>query len=132
MRSIRSSDACKLCLLRWGNRQERLETPVKNYRDCLTYYGAINCLTGEMTLRSYSKANTKSTIELIKELQSQEPKAKIVLIWDGASHHRSQEFRDFHSEGKSRRKLECSLSPFCEAARCGCSARCPKGIPLRI
>ena len=59
------------------------------------YYGAVNCLTGEMTLSSYSTANTTSTIKFVKELQSQDPEAKIVLIWDGASHHRSQEFRDF-------------------------------------
>ena len=39
----------------WGDRQERLETPVKNYRDSQTYYGAMNCLTGEMILRSYSE-----------------------------------------------------------------------------
>ena len=55
----------------------------------------MNCLTGEMILRSYKSANTSSTIEFVKELQSQDPEAKIVLIWDGASHHRSQEFRDF-------------------------------------
>ena len=79
----------------WGDRQERLETPVKNYRDSQTYYGAMNCLTGEMILRSYSIANSSSTIEFVKELQSQDPEAKIALIWDGASHHRSREFRNF-------------------------------------
>ena len=84
-----------ICGSGWGDRRERLETPVKNYRDSQTYYGAIDCLTGEMTLRSYKSANTSSTIEFIKELQSQDPEAKIALIWDGASHHRSREFRDF-------------------------------------
>ena len=68
---------------------------VKNYRDSQTYYGAMNCLTGKMILSSYSTANTKSTIKFVKELQSQHREAKIVLIWDGASHHRSQEFRNF-------------------------------------
>ncbi len=84
-----------ICGYGWGNRQERLEIPVKNYRDSQTYYGAMNCLTGEMILRSYSTANTKSTIEFVKELQSQNPESKIALIWDGASHHRCREFRDF-------------------------------------
>ena len=84
-----------ICGYGWGDRQERLETEVKNYRDSQTYYGAINCLTGEMTLRSYKSANTLSTIQFVQELQSQNPEAKIVLIWDGASHHRSIEFRDF-------------------------------------
>ena len=84
-----------ICGYGWGDCQARLETPVKNYRDSQTYYGAMNCLTGEMILRSYKSANTRSTIEFVRELQSQNPKIKIVLIWDGASHHRSGEFRDF-------------------------------------
>ena len=84
-----------ICGYGWANRQERLEAEVKNYRDSQTYYGAMDCITGKMLLTSYSKANTSSTIEFIKQLQFQNPKAKIVLIWDGASHHRSQEFRDF-------------------------------------
>ena len=69
-----------ICGYGWGDRQERLETEVKNYRDSQTYYGAINCLTGEMTLRSYKSANTLSTIQFVQELQSQNPEAKIVLI----------------------------------------------------
>ena len=84
-----------ICGYGWGNRQERLETPVKNYRDSQTYYGAMDCITGKMILRSYSRANSLSTIEFVKDIQSQNPEAKIVLIWDGASHHRSQEFRNF-------------------------------------
>ena len=55
----------------------------------------MNCLTGEMILRSYSQANTLSTIKFVQELQSQHPEAKIVLIWDGASYHRWQELRNF-------------------------------------
>ena len=84
-----------ICGYGWANRQERLEAEVKNYRDSQTYYGAMGCITGKMLLTSYFLANTSSTIEFVKQLQSQNPKAKIVLIWDGASHHRSQEFRDF-------------------------------------
>ena len=48
-----------------------------------------------MVLSSYKSANTSSTIEFVRELQSQDPEAKIVLIWDGASHHRSKKFRNF-------------------------------------
>lgn len=84
-----------ICGYGWGNRQERLDVKVKNYRDSQTYYGAIDCVTQKMFLCSYKTANSSSTIEFVKYLQAQNPKAKIVLIWDGASHHRSEEFRDF-------------------------------------
>ena len=84
-----------ICGCGWGDRVERLEIQVKNYRDSQTYYGAMNCVTGEMFLRSYTTANSSSTVKFVRDLQTQNPEAKIVLIWDGASHHRSQEFRDF-------------------------------------
>ncbi|WP_287256188.1 transposase, partial [Moorena sp. SIO4E2] len=50
---------------------------------------------GEVILSRYKKANSLSTIDFIKHLQRRSEGAKIVLVWDGASYHRSQEFRDF-------------------------------------
>ena len=64
-------------------------------------------------LTSYSKANTSSTIEFVKQLQSQNPKAKIVLIWDGASHHRSQEFRDFLARTNQGKEWNVHCLRFC-------------------
>ena len=68
---------------------------VNNYRDSQTYYGAFDCLSGEIFLCSYSTANSSSTIKFVEHLQAQNPQTKIVLIWDGASYHRSEEFRNF-------------------------------------
>lgn len=84
-----------ICGYAWGNRKERVDVKVDNYRDSQTYYGALDCLSGQMFLNSYSTANTSSTIKFIQYLQTQNPEVKILLIWDGASHHRSEEFRDF-------------------------------------
>ena len=64
----------------------------------------MNCLTGEMILRSYKSANTKSTIEFIQELKSQNQESKIVVIWDGASHHRSRDFRDFLAQNNQQQE----------------------------
>lgn len=93
-------DECHLCAgdicgYGWGARQKRREVEVDNYRDSQTYYGALDCLSGQLILRPYQRANSSSTIDFVKHLQTQSQGTKIVLIWDGASYHRSQEFRDF-------------------------------------
>lgn len=62
-----------ICGYGWGDHKERLDVKVKNYRDEKTYSGAVNFLTGEMFLGPYSTANTSSTIELIRYLQTQHP-----------------------------------------------------------
>jgi transposase len=55
----------------------------------------LDCLTGEVILLPTPTANTASTIKLVKHLQAQDPNTKLALIWDGASYHRSAEFREF-------------------------------------
>ncbi|NEQ57658.1 MAG: transposase [Moorea sp. SIO4A1] len=89
--------AGEICGYGWGNRKLRREINVDNYQDYQTYYGALDCISGELLLRKYSKANSSNTIDFINYLQAQSPGKKIVIVWDGASYHRSQEFRDFLS-----------------------------------
>lgn len=87
-----------ICGYGWGDKKQRRDVEVENYRESQTYYGAVDCLSGQMFVDSQTTANTSSTIKFVKYLQAQNPGAKIVLIWDGASYHRSQEFRDFLSQ----------------------------------
>lgn len=84
-----------ICGYGWGDRKQRREVDVDNYRDSQTYYGALDCISGEVILSPHKTANSSSTIDFIKHLQAKSQDAKIVLVWDGASYHRSQEFRDF-------------------------------------
>ena len=89
------AQAGDICGYGWGDSQQRREVTVDNYRDSQTYYGALDCISGEIFLRPYQTANSSSTIEFIKHLQAQNLGVKLVLLWDEASYHRSQEFRDF-------------------------------------
>ena len=84
-----------ICGRGWGDRQRRREVEMDNYRASQTYYGAIDCISGEMFLSTSRTANSTSTIEFVQQIQAQNPGVKLVLVWDGASYHRSQEFRDF-------------------------------------
>jgi transposase len=87
-----------ICGYGWGNRTERRTVEVVNYKDSQTYYGAINCMTGELYVQSYPTANSEKTIEFVGKLMGKQEGAKMLLLWDGASYHRSEAFKDFLTE----------------------------------
>ena len=57
--------------------------------------GALDYHKTEFFVRDYSAGNSENTIDFIKYLQKQYPGKRIVLIWDGASYHKSAEFKAF-------------------------------------
>lgn len=84
----------------------RVEVPIENEKKGQAYYGAVNYVNGKVCIQAYEKGNTESTIKFIEYLRSQNPKARAVVIWDGASHHRSQMFRDYLEKVNQGRKEE--------------------------
>lgn len=86
-------DECHLlwgdvCGYVWGRTEQRIEIPISNDKQRQTYFGALNCLSGDMLLEAYPKGNSKNTVEFLKDLQQQYPGKRIVIIWDGASYHK--------------------------------------------
>jgi len=86
-------DECHLlwgdvCGYVWGRTDQRIEIPVTNDRERQTYFGALNCLSGEMLLQAYPKGNSENTVKFLDYLQQQYPGKRIVIIWDGASYHK--------------------------------------------
>ena len=92
---VASSDACKLCLLLWGKASIRIEIPIKNEKQRQSYYGAINYYTGKVIFNKYPQGNTENTIRFIKYFKQINSEAKRGTIWDGATYHYSQEFRQY-------------------------------------
>ena len=98
-----------ICGYGWGDRQDRREVEVANYRDSQTYFGALDCVSGEVILQRHETANSKTTIEFIEHLSRESKGARIILVWDGASYHRSKEFKEYLSrinQGKEW-KIHC-------------------------
>jgi transposase len=88
-----------ICGYIWGKTSERIEVPITNERERQTYYGAVNLYTQECLIQTYEKGNSESTIAFLKYLQEQYPLAtQIVMIWDGASYHRSDEIKFYLSD----------------------------------
>ena len=67
----------------WGQTNQPLEVPIVNERQRQTYYGALNYCTQEFLVKAYDKGNSGSTIEFLKEVQQQYPRATpgFVLGW---------------------------------------------------
>ena len=112
-------DECHLnrgdvCGYLWGRRNERIEIPLVNQREKQTYYGAVNYLTKQFVLREYATANSENTVAFLKDLQSLNPEARHLIIWDGASYHKYKEMKAYLEEinqGKERDEwpLTCVL-----------------------
>ena len=92
----------------WGKIGERLNVPMTNFRKRQTWYGAVNCYTGQFFLDEYAvppfdyaqgkersrrdAGNTKNTIDFVKKIIQKHPNSQHVSIWDGAPCHRLKEF----------------------------------------
>jgi transposase len=93
-------DECHLlwgdvCGYVWGQTNKRIEIPIKNIKARQTYYGALNYQTKEFTVKEYEAGNSENTIDFIKHLQTKYQGKRIAVIWDGATYHKSAEFKDF-------------------------------------
>jgi transposase len=84
-----------ICGYVWGKTDRRIEIPIKNEKQRQSYYGAINYRTGKVIIKGYPQGNTEHTIEFVKYLRQKNPAAKLVIIWDGATYHYSQEWREY-------------------------------------
>ena len=79
----------------WGRRNERTEIPIENVKQRQTYYDVMNLYNHEFVLTPYERGNGVSTVSFIEYLQALHPDKKLIIIWDGASYHCSEEVRAY-------------------------------------
>ena len=97
-------DECHLlwgdvCGYVWGRTNEKIQVPVKNEKERQTYYGAVDYYTKEFYMQPKDSGNSSNTISFIEHLRTQKPDAKqFLLIWDGASYHKSHEIQKYLQE----------------------------------
>ena len=82
----------------WGKRSERLEIPITNQRERVTYYGALNYLSGQCFVQKYDAGNSANTVSFVQYLRNLSPEARNLIIWDGASYHKYKEMADYLKE----------------------------------
>jgi transposase len=79
----------------WVRTDCRGEIPIKNEKNRQTYYGALDYENYEFIVQEYPSGNTENTGKFIKYLQKQRPGKRLAIFWDGASYHKSQEFKEY-------------------------------------
>jgi len=83
------------CGLVWGKKSQRLTIPMTHFRERQTWYGAVNCYTGQFVLGDYSSGKTEHVIEFVQYILNEFPLSRDIFIGDGATCHISHEFKDY-------------------------------------
>lgn len=103
----------------WGKTDQAIEVPVINERQKQTYYGAIDALSGEVLLQAYEAGNSDNTLKYLQYLQRHSPNQRLLVLWDGASYHRSVAVREFLAQVNEQQPCEdwqihcVSFAPHC-------------------
>ena len=84
------SDACGYG---WCPTNQRLLLHIRNERERHSYCGALNMQHGATHVEPYTVVNTQTMVSFITILREQYAGKQLVLLWDGASYHRSTELR---------------------------------------
>lgn len=82
----------------WGRTDERVTVPIVNERERQTYYGALDIVSHQVLLQAQDKGNTDCTIAYLQFLQEQAPGQRLLILWDGASYHRSNDLKAYLAE----------------------------------
>jgi putative transposase len=107
-------DECHLCWddargYVWGKSHQRIEIPMTNFRERQTYYGAIEHVSGEVTVTAFPAGNGTYTVAFIKQLRQKYPGKRLILLWDGASYHRQGEMMEYLQQLNAGREPEAWL-----------------------
>ena len=79
---------------------------MKNYRERQTYYGAIEHMSGEVTVMPFSAGNGESTVAFIKHLRKKYAQKRLILLWDGATYHTHGEMMTYLQQVNAGREPE--------------------------
>jgi transposase len=90
----------------WSKANQRVEIPMMNYREKQTYYGAIEHVSGEVTVKPFPTGNGASTVAFLTYLQQKYAKKQLILLWDGAAYHTHGEMIEFLQQMNAGREPE--------------------------
>ena len=79
----------------WGPQGKRVRLPMTNGQERQTYYGALDVLTGRAFTWSAPGGDSDQTVRFFKALRRRFQGRRMVILWDGASYHRSAEVQAY-------------------------------------
>jgi transposase len=99
----------------WGQRGAAIEVLMTNERERQTYYGAVNLVSHEFQLKSFSGGNGENTVSYLRWLRQVYEGKRLLVLWDGATYHRDQNVKEFLAEvnfGLEENDWLVTLMPF--------------------
>lgn len=103
----------------WGRTDEAIGVSVVNERQKQTYYGAVDYLSGEVLIQAFDAGNSENTVSYLRYLQQQSPNQRLLVLWDGASYHRSEVVRQFLAQlNEEKPEQEWQIHCVCFAPHC--------------
>lgn len=79
----------------WSNKGKRPKIKTTGQHRKIHLYGAIDFLSGETFLKTYTRINSKNICEFLDILHKKHPKKNILLIWDNHRSHTSKHTRNY-------------------------------------
>lgn len=79
----------------WGPSKQRLEVPILNTRERQTYFGALEPLTGKLSVMEAPRGDATWTVRFLSFVREQYAGKRVLLCWDGASYHRGCDVRAY-------------------------------------
>jgi len=86
------------CGKTWIKKNTQTFIPMTNFRESQTWYGALNLYTGKFFIEPAEKGNEDCTIDFLKSLIAQNKGCRHIIIWDGASYHKSKKLKAYLKE----------------------------------
>jgi transposase len=73
----------------WGPVGQRVSVPITNVQERQTYYGALDIFTARAVTWPAPCGDSEQTVRFLKSLRRRFQGRPMLLLWDGASYHRS-------------------------------------------
>jgi transposase len=99
----------------WGKTNKRIKIDIKNEKERQTYYGALDYGNKEFLMKEYSGGNSENTIKFLEYLQKERKGQRIIVMWDGAKYHCSEEIKKYLekiNEGKEEKEWQVTCIKF--------------------
>ena len=95
----------------WLTKGKRTVLKVQRGGKKQSYIGFLQKATGVCTVEELAWQNTETILPTLHKLLDANPGKKVVILWDNAAWHRSQELRSHLGEGNSLERLHLIWFP---------------------
>lgn len=95
----------------WYEKGKYPEIKVTREKKAKSFYGALDLKTGREYVHVCNWQDSHQTVKFLKKIKRKNPGSKILILWDGASHHKGEVREYLKQEHQKHHWLELKLFP---------------------